>query len=458
MEQRCNIQDLLNHSSGFVDEWSLYGFVTEDMRSTLEVEQVLDLLYNQPQPEVVPGKGYMYNNTDIGLLRLILEKASQQNLPDYLNIKLFAPLGMTQTFMNDNIEQIIPGFAEDYYGRPPYRKGRWLKFSPGGNYRMVTTANDLEKWAMAIEDKNSLVTKAYTRLYQNARPIPVVSPDRLYVFGHEWHTINNTEVIKYGGLGDFYIVRIPSLHISMVVLGNGGDHFDPAVELYTSLLPPAKEAPKKPARFFPDQPVNLKKEELEKFTGLYLQQTVGYNSHTPSIELFSIKLDGDSLAVYSDYGKEFNLTPYGDGYFKFIQANAMMKFTKVHPDTAMKWEAWQENDNNPREFARAETNVVMDANYLKQFTGAYLSRHLDYYFKIIFNDQGQLVLKRPTVRDVVLIPHSKDRFIMEGKTGAYSVYSWVNFTRNKKGLIDGFSNNDSRLMHHRFDKVGMKRK
>lgn len=31
------IQDLLNHSSGFVDEWSLYGFVTEDMRSSLTI-------------------------------------------------------------------------------------------------------------------------------------------------------------------------------------------------------------------------------------------------------------------------------------------------------------------------------------------------------------------------------------------------------------------------------------
>jgi CubicO group peptidase (beta-lactamase class C family) len=450
------IQDLLNHSSGFVDEWSIFGLVTEDMRSTLEVEQVLTMLYNQPQPEVEPGKGYMYNNTDVGLLRLIMEKASQQNLPDYLHKKLFTPLGMTQTFMNDNIEQLIPGLADDYYGRPPYRKGRWFKFSPGGNYRMVTSAGDLEKWAVALEDKNSFVTKAYTRLYQHARPIPVVSPERLFVFGHEWHTINKTEVIKYGGLGDFYIVRIPSLQISMVVLGNGNNHFDPATELHKSFLPPVKEL-EKTTRFFPAQSVNLKKEELEKYTGLYLQQTVGYNSHIPSIKPFSIKLEGDSLAVYSDFGKEFNMTPFGNGYFKFMQANAMMKFTKVHPDSAMKWEAWQEQDITPREFVRAETKVVMDQKYLQKFTGEYLSTQLDYYFKIVLNEQGQLVMKRPTVRDVVIVPHSEDRFIVEGKTGAYSVFTWLIFTRTKKGKIDGFILRDSRTMHHRCDKVEMKR-
>lgn len=110
------IQDLLNHSSGFMDEWSPFGFTTEDMRSTIEVEQMLAMLYNQPQPEVEPGKGYMYNNTDIGLLRLIMEKASQQRLPDYLREKLFIPLEMTQTQMNDDVEQIVPGLADDYYG------------------------------------------------------------------------------------------------------------------------------------------------------------------------------------------------------------------------------------------------------------------------------------------------------------------------------------------------------
>ena len=102
--------------------------------------------------------------------------------------------------------------------------------------------------------------------------------------------------------------------------------------------------------------------------------------------------------------------------------------------------------------------MVMDEKYLQQFTGEYLSTHLDYYFRILFNEERQLVVRRPTVRDVVLIPHSKDRFIMEGKTGAYSVYGWVNFTRNKEGSIDGFINSDSRLMHHRFDRVEMKRK
>jgi CubicO group peptidase (beta-lactamase class C family) len=455
--KNVTIQDLLNHSSGFMDEWSPFGFMSEDMRSTIEVEQVLAMLYNQPQPEVEPGKGYMYNNTDIGLLRLIMEKVSQQSLPDYLNKNLFVPLGMNQTLMNDNVEQIIPALADDYYGKSPYRKGRWFKFSPGGNYRMVTSAADLEKWAMAIEDKNSIVTKAYTRLYKNARSIPVVSPESQYVFGHEWHTVNNTEIVTYGGLGDFYIVRIPSQQISIVVLGNSEGHFLPTTKLYNSFLPTVTEVvPEKNNRFFPDQAITLTEEELEKYTGIYLTQTIGYNSHIPSIKLYTIKLDGSDL-IATNYGSdriETRLTPFGNGYFKDIQNNAFGQFTKTHPDSAMKAEFWLAQDRSFKlNMTRAEGSIVVNEQYLQQFTGQYYNAQLDYYFRIAVDEQGQLIIKRPTVRDVVMIPYSNDKFIVEGKTGAYSVFSWMLFTRNQEGEIDGFTGRDSRTMNFRCEKV-----
>jgi len=459
--EEVTIQDLMNHSSGFVDEWSPFGFVNEDMRSNLEVEQVLTMLYNQPQPEVEPGKGYMYNNTDIGLLRLIMEKASKQSLPDYLHKKLFAPLGMNQTFMNDNVEQIIPGLADDYYGKPPYRKGRWFKFSPGGNYRMVTSASDLEKWALAIEDKNSLVTKAYARLYQHARAIPVLSPERLYVFGHEWQTVNNTELIKYGGLGDFYIVRIPSQKVSIVVLGNSDDHFTPATAFYKTFLPlvaegKEEEEPENQARFFPDQSVTLTKEELKKYVGIYIGETKGYNSYVPAIKPYTIQLNADGLAV-SIYGSdqiESRLTAFGNGYFKDIENNAFMQFTQTHSDSNIQAEFWLENNRSfSLKMTRNKSKVVLDENYLQQFTGQYYCAQLDYYFRIIMDEQGQLIIKRPTVRDVVMMPYIEDQFIVEGKTGDYSVFGKNIFTRNKDGNVDGFISRDSRSMNFRCDKV-----
>ncbi len=93
------IWDLLNHRSGFVDEWASFSLIQASFADRVDVSQFLDLLYNQPAPSVEPGKGYIYCNSDFGLLRLILEKASGKNLPDWLKKRVFESLKMRATFM-----------------------------------------------------------------------------------------------------------------------------------------------------------------------------------------------------------------------------------------------------------------------------------------------------------------------------------------------------------------------
>ncbi|MBL7707856.1 MAG: serine hydrolase [Chitinophagaceae bacterium] len=70
--ESVTLQDLLNHSSGFCDEWATLVLTQAEMANRLDVSQFLEFLYNQPHPQVEPGKGYMYSNSDFGLLRLIL--------------------------------------------------------------------------------------------------------------------------------------------------------------------------------------------------------------------------------------------------------------------------------------------------------------------------------------------------------------------------------------------------
>jgi CubicO group peptidase (beta-lactamase class C family) len=74
------IQDLLNHSSGFDDEWATLALTQASMANVLEKSQFLNFLYNQPNPAVEPGKGYMYSNSDFGLLRMILRKHQEKIL------------------------------------------------------------------------------------------------------------------------------------------------------------------------------------------------------------------------------------------------------------------------------------------------------------------------------------------------------------------------------------------
>ncbi len=445
--EKVTIQDLLNHSSGFDDEWATMLLMQADMNNRVDKEQLLTLLYNQPKPQVEPSKGYMYSNSDFALLRFIMEMASQKNLPDYLHQKLFAPLGMNATIMNDRLEQIIPGLAENYYGYEYYFKEVGVKTSPGGNYRMVTTASDLEKWAIAVEDSTSMVSKAIRLLYKDARPIPVLSPEAHYVFGHEWQKIEGLDIIKHGGVNhDFYMTRIPSMKITIIGLGNSSTNMTAAMSLADIIL---NKKEKKGNTVPTANPSSINTKEWANYTGRYFQQNKpGHSSHIPKITFYDIKMESDSLHFYYTSNDFFTMMPIGENLFKDPDYGAIIQIKRQHPDSTMKMQIWPP-DGSLKNFSKSKVVVNNSKTYLEQFTGEYHSEHLDFYCRVVFNDNGQLVIRRPTIAEKPLIPDGENRFLFESD-GFYVV---AVFTKNQKGNVDGIKMQHVRMMHHRFEKV-----
>ncbi|MBK8496424.1 MAG: serine hydrolase [Chitinophagaceae bacterium] len=126
------IRDLLNHRSGFVDEWATLLLMHGDMANRFDKEQFFRLLYTQTEPEIEPGKGFMYCNSDFGLLRLIMEKASGKNLGDWIKQRIFEPLKMNNTRMQKNATDIVPNRATKYsYSGNGYTQDNVQKTSPG---------------------------------------------------------------------------------------------------------------------------------------------------------------------------------------------------------------------------------------------------------------------------------------------------------------------------------------
>ncbi len=451
--ESVTIQDLLNHSSGFDDEWATMLLMQADMDNRVDQEQLLTMLYRQPKPQVEPGKGYMYSNSDFALLRWIMEIAAKQPLPAYLKQKLFAPLGMSSTFMNDFMEQLIPGLADKYYGQGNYFKSVGVKTSPGGNYRIVTTAADLEKWALALEDTNSVVSKAFYRLYKDARPIPVLAPEMHYLFGHEWHIIDGAKVIKHGGVNhDFYMTRIPSKQITIIGLGNIPEVMARSMNITnlwlrskkTVLVPPGVSG----------IPVSVKPDKLAGYTGRYFQlQKPGHSSHIPNIVFYDIKLHGDSLHFYYSGNQSFYLLPVGDDLFKDPDYGAVLQIRKPHPDSSMGMQVWPTDGSEVMTFVRKDILSVHSVKSLEKFTGQYHSTHLDFYCRIVLDDNNRLVMRRPTISDKELIAYGENRFLFEMEAGDGGWYAVAEFTTNKYGKVDGFNVQHVRLMHHRFDKV-----
>ena len=454
--ETVTIQDLLNHSSGFDDEWATLLLTQQSMTNILHKSQTLELLYNQPSPQVEPHTGFMYCNSDFALLRFIMEEASGEKLPQYLKKKLFTPLGMTSTMMEDNLAMIIPNLAETYYGNGSYERAWKIKTSSGGNYRIVTNANDIAKWVATWNNSNSFVSKAFERLHSDARPIPIL-PNKHFVFGSEIEVINNVEMIKHCGVNNVvYATRIPAKKIDVIVVANN-PLFNVFAESITGYLLNVKKEDNQFQKLYALKPVAKDTALFSRFAGRYIvENAVTHSSHVKHIRYDDVKFEKSELNFYFSKNDFISLIPVGDSLFRDPDYPAMFKFSQIHPDSAVMIEVLEEQgvaETMKRQKVDASFKSASKA-YLQQYTGKYYSKHLDYYFTIILNERNELVLKRPTISDKELEPYEENQFLFRMEDGMSS--SWnvlMKFTIDNNKLITGFDLQFTRLMHHRFDKV-----
>ena len=453
------IQHLLNHSSGFEDEWAVLLLTQSSMANRFDQSQFLNLLYNQPQPGFEPGKGYMYCNSDFGLLRLILEKASGEDLRVWMKKKLFDPNGMGSTLLHDNKNQVIPLFAMEYEN---YGSGynRWIsdKTSPGGNYYIATSAADLEKWHALHEDKNSAVAKAIVRLKKDAKLMPGLGNSRNYIFGLKERVLDKYQVILHQGVNDRpYLSRVPEEGLAIIILGNT---FAPYPQFHKEIIEYmlVGETKGQALQKYPGSPVKYSRKDLEPLAGRYFDEdTLGYESYTKDRKtpLYFV-IDNDSLkGLYNgmllplemispwvfkdpDYEAYFEFTPpkkAGDQVRIKTQANHIGKIYHHLKDTTVIWKPSEDQ--------------------LRSFTGTYYSPHLDFYWRLVINEEGKLIIKRPTIADTELTPEMRDLFtlMVEKGTGDSGFEVFVRFKRNSSGEIKELIVSDPRLMGHRFIKM-----
>jgi CubicO group peptidase (beta-lactamase class C family) len=451
------IHHLLNHRSGFDDEWAVLLLTQASMGNRLDVSQFLNLLYNQPAPGIEPGKGYMYCNSDFGLLRLILEKASGENLSVWMKRKIFAPLGMHSTRLHDNKDEVITSFAHEYNSAGRGKYIRWTndKTSPGGNYHIATSAADLEKWANIHADPASFAFKSIQYLKKDAMLMP--GKGKNYVFGIKEQEENGYTLITHQGVNDRpYLSRYPVKKYAVIVIGNTGANYVQLHQNIMNWLLGIKKPPFQNKKFTP-APVNYTTAELQQFAGRYFDtDTLGFESFTKVRKnLLQLVVHNDSLKWQLDSHTLIPLEQVAPNVFKDAEYEAYLEFE------------WPQNKNDP---VRINTHVypqnkvyhhvkdnsalwMPSKEELHSFAGKYYSRHLDFYWTLAVSKEGRLMIKRPTIADTELTPETKDVFtVIVDKYPGSSFEVFAIFHRDAASQITHFTVSDPRLMHHRFDK------
>jgi len=155
------IRQLLSHTSGYQDYWP-QDYVMPMMLQPVTPEKILDLWARKPL-DFDPGTKWQYSNTNYVIAGVIVEKASGMPLLQFLQQKVFTPLGMSSVANTDQqkLGDTDPtGYMRYALGplRPAPKEGKGWMFAAG---ELAMPARDLAKWDISIMDQKLLQPASY---------------------------------------------------------------------------------------------------------------------------------------------------------------------------------------------------------------------------------------------------------------------------------------------------------
>ena len=148
------IRHLLSHTSGIKD---FINEPTASLRLDVSEQEVLEATAPR-ELNFAPGERYLYCNTGYHLLAMVVRKVTGKSYGDFLAERIFKPLGMTRTRVQD-LSEVIPGRAAGYNWEDgkltngEYVAQSILSYGGGG---VLSTALDMAKWDAALRTEKLL--------------------------------------------------------------------------------------------------------------------------------------------------------------------------------------------------------------------------------------------------------------------------------------------------------------
>lgn len=241
------VRQLLNHTSGIKSYTNLPSF-EKTLRQDFSKEEIIKMAADAPV-DFAPGEKYSYNNTGFYLLGMIIEKVSGKEYGAFLQERIFQPLGMTSTRLND-LREVIKLRATGYaWENGKLRNGEYVSptqpFSAGA---LISTVTDLAKWDAALYTEKLLKRASLEQMWTPEK----LNDGKPLTYGYGWGVDlyrTRKRVSHGGGINGFstFISRFVDDKVTVIVLsnlegGSAGRLADGIAEFYIPAL--AENAPK----------------------------------------------------------------------------------------------------------------------------------------------------------------------------------------------------------------------
>jgi len=308
---KITVAELLGHTSGIPSFTGLKEFPVWSM-SAHTTDEELALFRDKPL-NFEPGSKFEYSNSNFEVLGAIVEKVSGKKYGDLLRERIFDPLDMKDSGL-DNDELILPRRAQGYM---PGKGGLVLARSesmtvPWAAGSIYSTTGDLLKWEHALFGEKVMSAESFKQMTTPGKGnyglgVFVENKDGLEVVSHD------------GGIEGFntHLAYAPERRIAVIVLSNvnggapgmmGGQLLDVVLGKPVVLASERKAVP-------------IEQSALAKFVGVY--------DLMPAFSL-TIAVSGDGLTAQGTGQPAISILYEGaaDGHPKFFspQVDAEIEF------------------------------------------------------------------------------------------------------------------------------------
>ena len=212
---RITLRHLLAHTSGLVREAPTF-----DPFKTQSDADLLRSAYDVPL-RFEPGTKWEYCNTGYFALAEVIRRASGQPWSEFLEARIFKPLGMGDTRVTHPDPR--PSRSLGYTGEDNSRVADdWTAVRPSGAF--VSTVLDLARWDKALDDR-SILTDASVR--QMWTPVQL-SDGTTYPYGFGWELapFRGLRRVQHGGSMPGFrsnYFKLPDERLTIILLTNAED-------------------------------------------------------------------------------------------------------------------------------------------------------------------------------------------------------------------------------------------
>lgn len=421
-DRTITIEHLLTHTSGIRSYTGMPSW-RPLMPKDMTVAEMIDLFKGEPM-DFPPGERFLYNNSGFFLLGAIIERVSGRTYEQFLNERIFAPLGMTHTYY-DRTDRIIPGRAAGYgRGDAGLANAEYLSMShPYSAGALASNVDDLARWDAALYTDTLLSADARRRQWTPYRLAN--GKDTNYGYGWGIGMYAGRQVVEHGGgIPGFvcHVIRIPDARLFVAVLSNGtGGTSGP--DFVARTIAAAAIGSPLPTRLSTPLPTAT----LDRYTGVYR-----IDSTTTRV----ITREGTTLYSQKSGGPKAELEPISADRFMVKGSTAVLTFEPAGGGAASRvvmndWGRTDTGDRTHESLSRSPVAVRVDP----KIYGAYVGRYeLAPGLILTVTREGDRLMTQATGQaSIEIFPESETTFF------AKVIDAKITFVKDAAGAVTGLT-------------------